>query len=274
MANKKEEQVNIEDLKLLTNDTIKEIRKFDIVTPELFKETFLLKAKENKITIDPDELTQNTLDFTLHKVYKIEKETKANTQLLQKNIDLATEAIDHADKELLKAVQQQMEELNHRISMLEEQVYLDELTKAYNRKWLFEKFLIDEKFLKNGTLVFVDVDKFKEINDTYGHITGDKVLAMITQLTKKLKDTHTIRYGGDEFILISPHADAKHLQLQMQVLCKTLDTKLFKYQGNTFQVHISYGITMFRAGDDFQEIIGKVDQLMYAHKKRKLHACT
>lgn len=265
--------MNIEELKLVTNDTIKAIRKFDVVTPLLFKETFLLKAKENKITVDLEDLTRNTLDFTLHKVYQIEEETKANTQLLQQNIDMATEAIDHEDKKLLQAVQQQMAELNRRISMLEEQVYLDELTKAYNRKWLFEKFLIDEKFLKSGTLVFVDVDKFKEINDTYGHVTGDKVLAMIAQLTGKLEETHTIRYGGDEFILISQHETEKHLKQQMQTLCQTLDTKLFRYQGNTFQVHISYGITTFEAGDAFQNIIEKVDQLMYEHKKRKMHAC-
>ncbi len=265
--------MNIEDLRLLTNDTIKEIRKFDVVTPELFKDTFLMKAKENDIPIDLEELSQKTLDFTLHKVYKIEKETRANTELLQQNIELATEAIDQKDKDLLQSVQKQMEELNRRISMLEEQVYLDELTKAYNRKWLFEKFLINEKFLKSGTLVFVDIDKFKEINDTYGHITGDKVLAMITQLTKKLGDTHTIRYGGDEFILISLHDDDSHLQNQMDALCKTLDSKLFKYQGNTFHVHISYGITTFKAGDDFQSVIEKVDQMMYEHKKTKIHAC-
>ncbi len=265
--------MNIEDLRLLTNDTIKEIRKFDVVTPELFKDTFLMKAKENDIPIDLEELSQKTLDFTLHKVYKIEKETRANTELLQQNIELATEAIDQKDKVLLQSVQKQMEELNRRISMLEEQVYLDELTKAYNRKWLFEKFLINEKFLKSGTLVFVDIDKFKEINDTYGHITGDKVLAMITQLTKKLGDTHTIRYGGDEFILISLHDDDSHLQNQMDALCKTLDSKLFKYQGNTFHVHISYGITTFKAGDDFQSVIEKVDQMMYEHKKTKIHAC-
>ncbi len=265
--------MDLNSLKVLTNDTIKAIRKFDIVTPELFKETFLSKAKEHNIPVDLEELNHQTLDVTLHKVYEIEAQTKANTQLLQENIDMATTAINNEDKALLEMVQEQMKELNRRISLLEEQVYLDELTKAYNRKWLFEKMLIDEKFTKSGSLAFIDVDKFKEINDTYGHVTGDKVLAMITQLTQKVANAHTIRYGGDEFLVISTNETARQLQEDIKKLCQTLDSKRFKYQGNTFSVRISFGVLSFKAGDDFQEIIETVDQMMYRHKQDKDHAC-
>ncbi len=259
-------------LKIVTNDTIKEIRKFDIVTPELFKEVFMEKAKKHNLSIDLDKLKNDTLNLTLHKVYEIEKKTKDNTKLLQENIDLATTAIDKQDSELLNKVQDQMKELNRRISMLEEQVYLDELTKVYNRKWLFEKFLIDEKFTKDGTLIFIDVDKFKEINDTYGHITGDKVLAMIAQLTKKLADTHTVRYGGDEFLVVSLDSDYEKLLKQTQMLSAQLMKKLFIYQGNTFKVEISYGISSFKSGDKFHDIIEEVDQKMYKHKNEKIRA--
>lgn len=265
--------MDINSLKVLTNDTIKAIRKFDIVTPELFKETFLSKAHEHHIDIDIEELNHETLNVTLHKVYDIEEQTKANTHLLQQNIDMASTAIDNEDKTLLAQVQQQMQELNRRIAMLEEQLYLDELTKAYNRKWLFEKLLIDEKFTRDGALVFIDVDKFKDINDTYGHITGDKVLAMITQLTQTLPKCHTIRYGGDEFLVISMQHDRANLERKIEHLSQTLDAKRFKYQGNTFQVHISYGIVSFKSGDDFQKILEEVDQLMYRHKSSKNQAC-
>jgi diguanylate cyclase (GGDEF)-like protein len=261
--------VDLNSLKVVTNDTMKAIRKFDVVTPELFKETFLTKAQEHNVEVDLEELANQTMDLTLHKVYEIEEQTVENTQLLQQNIDMATIAIDQQDLNLLEHVQQQMSELNKRISMLEKQVYLDELTKAYNRKWLFEKFLINEKFTKNGTLIFLDIDKFKQINDTYGHVTGDKALIMITQLTKTLKNTHTIRYGGDEFIVLSFEQDKHSLEHKMHMLSKTLDNKRFKFQGNTFQVHISYGVINFNSGDSFQEVIERVDQKMYTHKKAK-----
>jgi len=266
--------VDLNALKVLTNDTIKAIRNFDIVTPELFKETFLTKAQEHKIPIDLEALADQTLDLTLHKVYEIEAQTKANTQLLQKNIDMATTAIDMQDKNLLDQVQAQMRELNRRISLLEEQVYLDELTKAYNRKWLFEKFLIDAKFTQNGSMAFIDIDEFKEINDTYGHVTGDKVLAMVTQLTKTIPQTRTIRYGGDEFILISSEEQATALTQKMQKLCTTLEKKRFRYQHHTFAVRLSYGIVTFKAGDTFEEVIETVDQMMYRHKSSKKPAQT
>ncbi len=261
--------VDLSSLKVLTNDTLKAIRKFDVVTPELFKETFLTKAKEHNISVDLEALAERSMDFTLHKVYEIEEQTVENTQLLQQNIDMATIAIDQQDMNLLEHVQQQMAELNKRISMLEKQVYLDELTKAYNRKWLFEKFLIDEKFTKNGTLIFLDIDKFKQINDTYGHVTGDKVLVMVTQLAKTITDTHTIRYGGDEFIILSPTQNKHDLEHKMHMLSKTLDSKRFKFQGNTFQVHISYGVINFNSGDTFQDVIERVDHKMYTHKRAK-----
>ena len=261
--------MDLSSLKVVTNDTMKAIRKYDIVTPELFKETFITKAMEHNIPIDLEELANQSMKFTLHKVYEMEEKTVENTQILQQNIDMAKIAIDQKDNHLLQQVQQQMEELNHRIAMLEEQVYLDELTKAYNRKWLFEKFLINEQFTKSGTLVFLDIDKFKQINDTYGHVTGDKVLAMITKLTRSIVGAQTVRYGGDEFIIISPVQDKQQIEHQMCMLSGTLDNKHFKFQGNTFQVHISYGIHNFNSGDHFHEIIEQVDQKMYAHKNAK-----
>ena len=261
--------MDLNALKVLTNDTIKAIRKFDIVTPELFKETFLIKAQEHNISIDLEELSDQTTDIALHKIYEIEKETRANTRILKKNIDMATTAIDNEDKTLLSQVQKQMEALNHRIQILEEQIYLDELTKAFNRKWLFEKLLIDEKFTRNGTIAFVDVDKFKHINDTYGHVTGDKVLAMLTHLLMHVEKGYTIRYGGDEFLVIATDADYTHMEEQIKKLCTKLNSKKFRYQGNTFKVHISYGVVEFEAGQAFQEILEQVDQKMYRHKQSK-----
>jgi diguanylate cyclase (GGDEF)-like protein len=265
--------VDLNTLKVLTNDTIKAIRKFDIVTPELFKETFLIKAQEHNVAIDLDTLAEQTTDITLHKIYEIEKETRTNTQILKKNIDMATTAIDNEDKSMLAEVQKQMEALNRRIQILEKQIYLDELTKAFNRKWLFEKLLIDERFTKNGTIAFVDVDKFKRINDTYGHVTGDKVLIMLTHLLKHLENGHTIRYGGDEFLVIASDSDREQMDRELEKLCNKLNTKKFKYQGNTFKVHISYGVLAFKAGQHFQEVLEEVDQMMYHHKQTKDQDC-
>jgi len=261
--------VDLNALKVVTNDTMKALRKYDIITPQLFKEIFFDKAKAHNLTIDPDELDHKTAELTLEKVYALEEQTVESSHLLQRNIDMASTAIDKQDKALLEQVQAQMEELSRRITMLESQLYMDELTKAYNRKWLFEKFLVDERFTQNGTLVFLDIDKFKEINDTYGHVTGDKVLEMITQLTQQIEASETVRYGGDEFILISRTQDKHALEHQMYLLSHTLDHKRFKFQGHTFQVHLSYGVVDFQKGEAFADVIEKVDKKMYTHKKSK-----
>jgi len=261
--------VDLNALKVVTNDTMKALRKYDIITPQLFKEIFFEKAKAHNLTIDPDELDHKTAELTLEKVYALEEQTVESSHLLQRNIDMASTAIDKQDKALLEQVQVQMEELFKRIKILESQLYTDELTKAYNRKWLFEKFLDNERFTHNGTLVFLDIDKFKEINDTYGHITGDKALEMVTQLTKQIEATETVRYGGDEFILISKEPNQHKLEQQMKRLSRTLDHKRFKFQGHTFSIHISYGLITFHQGEAFADVIEKVDKKMYTHKKSK-----
>lgn len=262
--------MDVTTLKIITDDTLKAIRKYDVVTPELFKDTFITQAKGHDISIDLDELADKTVENTLHKIFNIEEQTKENSQILQENINLATTAIKEQDEKLLDIVQQQMQELNKKISLLEEQVYLDELTKAYNRKWLYEKILKDEQFTRDGTMIFIDVDKFKTINDTYGHITGDKILAMITKITKGIEKTHTIRYGGDEFIVIANQANEPQYLEKMEQITTNLSKKLFKVQGKTFKVGISYGVIEFKEGNSFQDIIEIVDERMYSHKKMKI----
>ncbi len=261
--------VDVTTLKIITDDTLKAIRKYDVVTPDLFKDTFVTQAKKRNVPIDLDELSDKTVENTLHKIFSIEEQTKENTQILQENLNLATTAIKEQDEKLLDIVQSQMQELTKKISHLEEQVYLDELTKAYNRKWLFEKVLSYEKFNNDGTIIFIDVDKFKTINDTYGHITGDKILALITKISKSIENANTIRYGGDEFIVIANNANKEEYLKTMEQLSNNLSKKLFKIQDKTFHVGISYGVVEFKKGDSFQEILEMVDELMYTHKKAK-----
>ena len=259
--------MNTRELQEITNDTLKEVRNYEIVTPDFFSDTFYEKA----IIVNPDmqkeEISKNNIENTLVKVLHIQKETKEHTNELKENINEATVAISNKDDKSLGEVQTKIDDLYKRILQLEEQVYIDELTKVQNRKWLFEKLLHNDLFKNNGTLTFLDIDKFKNINDSYGHVAGDKVLLMIASLVSKLPNSKTIRYGGDEFIIVSKSENQKSQEKFFETINKNLAKKNLNYQGELFRVGISYGCIDYKAGENFNDVIEKVDKMMYEHKK-------
>lgn len=260
------------ELKVVTDDTLKELKSFDVITPDLYTDAFQSHLKGLGLDADLEILTQNNIPLILDKVLKIQKETQEGTQVLKDNIDLATIAINDRDEKALEAIKEHMSALQDRISALEEEVYIDDLTKAHNRKWLFDKVLEDDKFVEDGVLTFIDLDKFKVINDSYGHIAGDKVLFLISNVLQKLEDVDVVRYGGDEFIIISTTKSLAHIETYLTKINEGFKTKSFKFQGHTFKVGLSFGSSTFEAGINFNEITSIVDEKMYEAKRKKKEA--
>ena len=261
--------MNIKDLRTVTNDTLKEVRNYDVITPDFFSDTFYNKATQIDTNLDKEMIERNSTESILDKVLRIQKETKNHTNELKDNIDLAAIAIEAKDNKGLGEVKNNIDDLYQRILHLEEQVYLDELTKVQNRKWLFENILINNTFKNDGALTFIDIDKFKVINDNYGHVAGDKVLVMIAQLTTRLVGSKTVRYGGDEFIVVSENSDSIKQKKFFDTINSNLAKKALTYQGNSFKVGISFGSIDYKAGDNFHDVIENVDKMMYEHKKAR-----
>ncbi len=251
------------ELQIITNEALKESGKFDVVTPSLYEDIFYAKAEKKAITIEELNDFESKI---LKKILKIQNETKKNTMALKDNIDLAQIAIKNQDSEALHKISTDVEELQQRVLLLETQIYFDDLTKVYNRKWLYEKCLVDDKFCYDGVLAFVDINYFKQINDTYGHITGDKVLYMVASWINKMENADIIRYGGDEFLLITKSCNQAEVENFFKDLTDSLSKKSLKYKDKLFKVSISVGIESFKKGDEFKRILECVDQKMYDNK--------
>ena len=157
--------------------------------------------------------------------------------------------------------------MEKRVDRLQKELYLDSLTLLYNRKWLFEKFLKDELFTNNGVFAFIDIDKFKTINDNHGHSTGDKVLQVIARVLKKIPHTIALRYAGDEFIILSTTLTMQKLEKLLLTVQKNIQDTELKTQDKTFSTNFSFGITDFKENNSFKSIYQKADKRMYEHKK-------
>jgi len=155
-------------------------------------------------------------------------------------------------------------------------IFEDELTGLYNRRFLLNylKHKMPQDSLKNKptSLLMMDLDYFKEVNDTYGHGVGDKVLIWVGKIAKKVsgKKGMVIRYGGDEFMILMPGADKETaLQIGEQLIQQIHEEPicLDEVEGD---LHITLSIGCASVPDDAtssKSLIQKVDTALY-HAKR------
>lgn len=243
----------------ITSEVKKTIENLKIVFPALYGKLYQEAAQTREIELKPDEfLTREMLD---EKIVR-------HVITLAECADQAINAIETENKTILAAVLAETKKLQKEIQELQKIVYEDSLTKSYNRKW-FDDTILDHDHLtlrENGTLVIIDLNKFKEINDTFGHIIGDKVLIHVTV---KLKECggRVVRYGGDEFIVIFDSTiNSSQIKEKMETLLTYFDKIHFKVEDQSFKISFSYGIAPFTRGADAASVIEAADKSMYKHK--------
>jgi diguanylate cyclase (GGDEF)-like protein len=147
----------------------------------------------------------------------------------------------------------------------------DDLTGAANRRFFIELLQMEisrcQRYLHPFTIAYIDVDNFKEVNDRFGHNTGDQVLRALVDLVRKfLRSTDLVgRLGGDEFALLLPETDSESAQV---VLSKIQSAILAGMEQDHWGVTISIGVlTCGSAQHTVVEIIKMVDDLMYSVKR-------
>ena len=151
-------------------------------------------------------------------------------------------------------------------------IYYDELTKLPNRKLLFNlsNDLIEAN--KNFALIFVDLNKFKYINDVFGHSAGDEVLVNFSRRLKKcLKDKGIVtRYSGDEFIIIyNNYIDNDELQLFFNnVILEEFKEPITFNNGKKVFMNFAAVVSVYpKDGNSFNDLINKSDFMMYSSKR-------
>ena len=257
-------------LQIITNETKDTVVKMDIVTPSIYSSIFSKYADEHHFDLANEEaISREILQEECSFLTELQSKTSKSANKLSQNTNKAINAMRDKNESLLQDVLKETESLRLEVEKLKESVYQDELTHTYNRKWLHDHFIDqDQKFITNGTLAIIDLNYFKLINDTYGHIIGDKVLIFIANQLKSLEG-QVVRYGGDEFILIFPS------QIHSSVVAKRLHkirehilSKKLKANSEKFTLSFSFGITQFNKNDKLPHIIENADKNMYEDKQQ------
>ena len=164
-----------------------------------------------------------------------------------------------------------IQKLSGQIKQLEETTNLDPLTKIFNRRALnsyLQQICSKDKLNHELHLLLLDIDDFKLVNDTYGHIAGDKVLILIAKILRKiLRDGDKVfRYGGEEFVVILNRINAKTCKIIANRIIKIIESNQLIYKGQSLQVTMSIGGTTYKEDDTPESLISRADKALYKSK--------
>ena len=148
----------------------------------------------------------------------------------------------------------------------------DGLTQVYNRR-RFDEILAKEikRFTRRKyaalSLMMIDIDHFKKLNDTYGHLAGDMVLREIaTVLKEAVRETDTVaRYGGEEFVIIMPDTTLDGAAYKAEVLRKRIEVRAFPGHETLLNITVSIGVAKYTTGTP-DELLADVDHALYKAK--------
>jgi diguanylate cyclase len=181
-----------------------------------------------------------------------------------------------ADAAQIDQLASQVTELKNELQRAKQRSETDGLTGALNRG-AFDVVITDlvarrEVSGKGFSLLMLDLDNFKAINDRYGHLTGDRVLVAFAQKCKGMLrgDDIIARYGGEEFVLILPGASLRNSVKKAKQICQAIAGTRYAVDesapGNYLSVTVSVGVSTLRKGDTATKIIDRADRALYYAK--------
>ena len=214
----------------------------------------------------------------LEEIIRLDDIRKIKSALQQEvdNIRLAIKEKESSDKGRVEILSQQVESLSVELAKAREESMRDGLTDAYNRKAFDRqmKNLVQRNSVMQApfALMLIDIDDFKQINDTHGHPLGDRVLVSLVHKCREYirAEDFPARYGGEEFAVILPGASLKNALKKARHICKAIADTSYRVESDGEEIElaitISVGVSAYRAGDTEIGVIERADKALYAAK--------
>ena len=202
-------------------------------------------------TVDSDPAVQQTIE-KLNRQVKMFKVESESAKKIARNKQIEMESVMIQAREVAQ---------------------IDALTFLFNRRMIVrelqDEVLRAERYNNMLSISIIDVDKFKLVNDTYGHPVGDEVLKQIAcQLRDHIRHPDTVgRYGGEEFLILLPNSNAIAATKQAIRLGKEIREMVVTIKEHKLKVTVSIGIAQFKAGvDTWDTLLNRADNAMYEAK--------
>ncbi len=175
--------------------------------------------------------------------------------------------------EEVQNLRRDLQRTSDRLAEVERLADQDTLTPTANRRAfvreLSRAMSQAERYGTPASVVYFDIDSFKDINDTHGHAAGDAVLMHVVDIVMRhIRDTDVVGHlGGDEFDVILSHADDATTMEKAEALVSDIRTTPLSWQDQEIYIEVSYGASQFEPGDNPDRALAAADQAMYAQKR-------
>lgn len=203
-------------------------------------------------------------------------EMRIRTKLIR-GVDGATDPseITRRALEYASEAEQRIAELSARVSTLESLAQTDELTGLYNRRGfkdiLNRNLFSAARYDEMGVLAYFDLNKFKDINDSFGHAAGDEVLRRVGDfLRRSIRSTDfAARLGGDEFAILFVRGEHAKARARARTMARKIGRLVVPWHGHKFTISASVGLASYDGSTAAEELIDRADRAMYREKHKR-----
>ncbi len=268
------------------------------LTPMMYKKLFIKTADGNGVSKD----ILNMLDVSMfidNESMRLRLEKEENLSKLHHDISrkvdtlveqtgLYSKKIKNADSidviknktsdylSLLNISKQGLLNDKKSLEHISDMIFRDPLTGLLNRRFmnifLKKEFYRQKRYGSALSIMMLDIDKFKAVNDTYGHLIGDKVLHSISKLLKNSirESDMAVRYGGEEMVLICPLTNLEEAKMLAEKLRYLISKLRFQVKSGIFSVTVSFGVAECKKEDDKDglpmDTLSRMDDALYQSK--------
>jgi diguanylate cyclase len=210
----------------------------------------------------------------LDDIKKIKNALKLEVEQMREIVNLKQDQ----EKRQIRLLASQVNSLQTELESAKAKALTDGLTGVYNRQALDD--YLDEKIERSETtpadfsVLMIDIDNFKQINDKYGHVIGDRVLVALAQKCRGFirSEDFIARYGGEEFTIVLEGAPFRHAVKKAQQICATIASVRYatseSQSEDYLSMSVSIGVSQYKKGDTCEQLIQRADQALYEAKHK------
>jgi len=270
-----------EEIKVLTKKRIKKDkeelrRKFvdiDKITETLSLKILNLLKSSNASSEEIKVISKELMKINMNDNFEAVREKLITiTVSLDKEINKFGDEIEREHQEI-KVLREKIAHLEQQLKEVKKEAKTDDLTNMLNKKALNEELEKQEQFFKrhgrNYSIIFFDIDHFKNVNDTYGHDAGDVILKSVGLLLNRYsRDIDIVgRFGGEEFVIIAPETDKEGARVFAEKIRKIIAKTKFMYKKTRINITISAGVAERKETNSKEETLKLADERLYKAKK-------